>query len=605
MTALVLGSFKALMLFAAAAGISLFLKGSPARIRVVVWSTALAGSMLIPVVAPLLPSVAVPLPIDLSTTASGPILRAVDEPVPSSNTSSRGFGRTPPESQPYSPIKSGSAVQWGSILWVVWISGVVVLASRLAVGMWFMGRTVRLARPITEKSWLDDLEHLRRKVHCRRPVRLVKSDVLEIPATVGLLRPTIILPEIAETWPSERREAVLLHELVHVVRMDWPWRLVARAARAIYWFNPLVWWAVRRLDLEQELACDQEVVALGARPSSYACHLLGIARTAVRQPIPAVCGLEMARRSHLEERIMTILENKHQRRVGLTILIPAVILVAAMVPALAAMAPSDHQTSASTPELKQVLTEIKAAEARMEPHLERIEEFEFEVDDEAMAAIEEQMEPYVEKMAQIEVQMEPYLEHMEEIEREMENLEIYVEPGKLADIERQIHEQLEAVHRQLEQVHLEMEPLHQQLQAIHEQMEPFHEQMEQLHLNMEPMHAQMEVFHREMEPFHEEMEALGQRLQDALRGEVAGRLKFHLGPVTGPNAPFTESAERILDGAEVHVDDDLVTVNASSGDTRQILNDLLGPHRIGAQQNFDNAVHSAAAEMSNLEIRAD
>ncbi len=605
MTALVLGSLKALMLFAAAAGISLIFKGSPARIRVVVWSTALAGSMLIPVVAPILPAVAIPLPVGLSIPTSGPILDVVEEPVPSSITSSRGFGTKPSASHPYSTMKSGSAVQWGSLLWVVWIGGVVILVSRLAVGMWFMRRTVRLARSITEKSWLDDLEHLRRKVHCRRPVRLVKSDVLEIPATVGFLRPTIILPEIAETWPSERREAVLLHELVHVVRMDWPWRLVARAARAIYWFNPMVWWAVLRLDLEQELACDQEVVALGTRPSSYACHLLGIARTAVRQPIPAVCGLEMARRSHLEERIMTILKNKHHRRVGLTILIPAVILVAAMVPALAAMVPSDHQSTATTPELKQVLTEIRAAEARMEPHLARIEEIEIEIDDEAMAEIEAKMEPYLEKMAQIEVQMEPYLEDMEEIEREMEDLEIYVEPGKLADIERQIHEQLEAVHLQMEQVHAEMEPFHQQMEAIHEQLEPLHEHMEQLHLNMEPMHEQMEIIHREMEPFHEEMELLGQRLEDALRTDVAGRLQTHLGPVTTPNAPFTEAAARILDGADIHVDDGGVTVKTSSRETRQILEDLCGPHRVGAQQNFDNAVNSAANEISDLEIRTD
>jgi len=602
MTAIALGSVKALMLLVAAAGITALLRRLPARIRVAVWSTALVGSLLIPLVGPMLPPVDVPLPINLPITASGSTLGIAENSDRSSIAALRSVDGPRVAPRRYSTMNESPTDQWKYVLTVIWIGGVVLLTFRLVAGLWFMGRTVRFARPITERRWIDDLEHLRRKVACRRPVRLVTSDALEIPATVGLLRPTIIVPRVAETWPSERREAVLLHELVHVVRMDWPWRLVARAARAFYWFNPLTWWAVRRLDLEQELACDQEVVALGTRPSNYACHLLGIARAAVRKPIPAFCGLEMARRSHLEERIMTILENKHHRRVGLTAVLPTVILVAAMVPTIAAMAPSDHPT---TPELKQVLADINAAEARMEPHLERIEEIEIQVDEEALAAIEEKMQPYLERIEEIEIDLEPMHEHMEEIEREMENLEIYVEPGNLAEIERQIHEQLEAVHRQMEQVHIEMEPLHEQIEEIHAQMEPLHEHMEQIHIEMEPMHEQMEIIHREMAPFHEEMELLGQRLKDALRTDVAGRLQTHLGPVTTPNAPFTEAAARILDGADIHVDDGGVTVNSSSRETRQILEDLCGPHRVGAQQNFDNAVNSAANEISDLEIRAD
>ena len=46
--------------------------------------------------------------------------------------------------------------------------------------------------------------------------------------------------------------------------------LAARAACALYWFNPLLWWAVRRLEVESELACDDRVLAAGVRRSDYA-----------------------------------------------------------------------------------------------------------------------------------------------------------------------------------------------------------------------------------------------------------------------------------------------------------------------------------------------
>ena len=173
--------------------------------------------------------------------------------------------------------------------------------------------------------------------------------------------------------------AVLLHEVIHVARFDWPVRTIARIARAAYWFNPLIWWAVRRLDLEQELACDEEVLALGTGASDYACHLLGVARHAVPTPSPAIPALGMARRTHLEERIMSILKRTTHRRVGMAVLIPAAVLMAAMVPALAAVAPGQSEPRPASPELKQLMTEIQEVEVRLEPHLAKMEDFEIEM----------------------------------------------------------------------------------------------------------------------------------------------------------------------------------------------------------------------------------
>ena len=128
-------------------------------------------------------------------------------------------------------------------------------------------------------------------------------------------------------------------------------------------------------------------------------------------------------------------------------------------------------------------------------------------------------------------------------------------------------------------------------------MEPLHEQIEQLHIEMGPIHEDMEVIHREMEPFHEQMELLGRRLENALAAEVEGRLRNRLGPFTDHNAPFSEAAAKVLDGATIRLNDDRVHISCSQSETAQILEDLLGPHHIGTRQNFDSAVRSAAAEI--------
>jgi len=631
---LVLGSLKALLLVLVAAGVVLALRGRPARLHAVVWATALAGCLVIPLVAPLLPAWSLPVPASLARfvtpneTVTPSVVRMVEPRNNAEHTAILAL-----ETAAVEPIGHSHRIDWTTVFLTAWAIGAALMLARLGIGLWRMTRAVRRARKVEDHYWLAMLAGARDQVGCRRRVRLVTSSEVEIPATVGFLRPVIVLPRHAEQWVWGRRQAVMLHEMVHVARLDWPLRTVARLARAVYWFNPLMWWAVRRLDLEQELACDEEVLALGTRASSYACHLLGIARHAAPCPSPAIPALGMARRTHLEERIMSILNRSNLRRVGLVVLLPAAILMAALVPALASVVPSDPPPRPANTELKQILTEMEEAEARiephlamiesieidMEPHLEKLEQIEITIDHSRLEEIEKQMEPYLEKLEEIEIDMEPFNAQMEAMEEQLQNLEIHIEDGTLDEVQRQIHEQIEAHMELIEDIHVDMEPFLEQIEAIHVAMEdlhvemadihidlePFHFQMEQFQIEMEPFQEKMEQFHAEMEPFHEEMELLGNRLEEAITTEVAAYLRDQLGAVTSPEADFHDAAVRIIEDANINVDDGVVRVNASRGNAREILTDLYGPQRIGLQEAFDEAVERAVNGLSPLRIQAD
>jgi len=113
---------------------------------------------------------------------------------------------------------------------------------------------------------------------------LVRHAAVDGPLTWGHLRPVILLPH-HPTWTDREHALVLAHEQAHIQRADWLVHIATRIVCAVFWFQPLVWLAWRRLGAAAEAAADDLVLHTGARPSVYASLLL---RVATHQPRAAL-----------------------------------------------------------------------------------------------------------------------------------------------------------------------------------------------------------------------------------------------------------------------------------------------------------------------------
>ncbi len=203
-----------------------------------------------------------------------------------------------------------------TVLLLVWFIGVVLAFTGI---IWRLLRNdchARLAEPVHDVRWHDELDRLCARLGVRRTVRLVSSSAASVPMTCGALRPVVILPRSAPSWDAERVRVVLLHELIHVRRKDWLIEIVGQIGRAMYWFNPLMWIALREWRLVCEESCDALVVANGTRPSSYAQMLMEFAEELRRRNRAWTSSLAMARCHSLEERLMTILRPPVKTRRG-------------------------------------------------------------------------------------------------------------------------------------------------------------------------------------------------------------------------------------------------------------------------------------------------
>ena len=183
----------------------------------------------------------------------------------------------------------------------------------LALGLCKVFSLSRCAQRVDNPYIHRELEKLVQVEGITVPVVLKKSRAVYAPVSWGLFSPEIILPEHAESWDAEKTRNVLIHELSHIQRLDWLTVLIVRFTRAVYWYNPLIWLAARKLDEEAEQACDDAVILNGRCHSEYASNLLEIASharfgTLGNTVVQAIAG------SFLGSRVFSILDTSKPRQ---------------------------------------------------------------------------------------------------------------------------------------------------------------------------------------------------------------------------------------------------------------------------------------------------
>jgi beta-lactamase regulating signal transducer with metallopeptidase domain len=210
--------------------------------------------------------------------------------------------------------RTAAGLDAGQVLMAVWLLGAVAVTLWFVLGHARLARLLHRATPIDQPEWRLLLEETARQCGVTAPIRLFRSPAVASPVTWGARRPVVLLPADAESWPWERRRIVLAHELAHAARGDYPAQLIACLASALYWFHPLAWVAARRLRVESERACDDHVVIGGISGFEYAAHLLDVARQSKALRLGGMVSIGMARPSHLEGRLLAVLDERRPRQ---------------------------------------------------------------------------------------------------------------------------------------------------------------------------------------------------------------------------------------------------------------------------------------------------
>lgn len=201
-------------------------------------------------------------------------------PVPTAHTESQV---TIPDKQhemnpPVPDLSYQAPLQTFSLLDYPW-AWVLLLYALLALFMLFLvisGRMrvynwIHTGTPVIDDRTITACEILRRKIGIGRYISIVESPHAAVPMAVGLRTPVILLPEnFANSLTNTELNAVLVHELTHIRRHDATVMTLTAFIRAVLFYHPLIWVAMRQMSVFAEESCDRAVLDITEEPLVYA-----------------------------------------------------------------------------------------------------------------------------------------------------------------------------------------------------------------------------------------------------------------------------------------------------------------------------------------------
>jgi bla regulator protein BlaR1 len=312
-------------------------------VRLFTWTAVLYAALAMPLLQWILPTVPIPTPAILEFGAAQPHDSTPEHGTTSKVLPTRTAAARPPSSAgklsdasspeltrkalahneaalivatlEASPAMSSSAL-WSSVRWSTVAAGIyfgvaLLLLVRFCVGLVFGHRLMRASLELDEPRVSLRLASRAYASGLPSAPRAAESEFISVPLTVGVLRPTILLPAGWRDWDDAKLDAVVAHEVSHVARRDALTQRLSLVHRAIFWFSPLAWWLDRRLADLAEQASDEAALTCGADRKDYARTLLGFFEALQAAPGRVWWqGVAMAKADQAEKRVERILSWK-------------------------------------------------------------------------------------------------------------------------------------------------------------------------------------------------------------------------------------------------------------------------------------------------------
>lgn len=211
------------------------------------------------------------------------------------------------------------------ILVLLWMIGATFLLSYNGILYYrYKMKLMRFLVPIHQEDILEEFDQAVLKIcgdnhqhyisgymQCKNAT-LCKCAVISSPMTIGIFKPTVLLPDIAYT--RKELHYLLHHELIHIRRRDSFVKLIRLIALSLNWFNPLCYVMLKRLEYWCETSCDEIVLGKSSKSECmyYSKLLLKCADTQTKQNSTLFTHF-YGGKNNMKQRLLLILKRSKKR----------------------------------------------------------------------------------------------------------------------------------------------------------------------------------------------------------------------------------------------------------------------------------------------------
>jgi TonB family protein len=210
-------------------------------------------------------------------------------------------------------LEKFQALNGDYLVWLWFVGALSIFA------VWFVSH-INFARKL-KLTFVNDSRY---KFVLPKNLTLYQSEQAFSPMLVGLFKQKLIIPEnFNDIYSSTQQTLIIEHEICHFDRNDIYWNLIALICVALFWFHPLVWLAYFSFRRDQELSCDQTVLARKQIQSriNYSKALLVAAQNAPPLAFAQLSFKKYGDKHLMFERIKNIKTNKQATKLGLVMVV--------------------------------------------------------------------------------------------------------------------------------------------------------------------------------------------------------------------------------------------------------------------------------------------
>ncbi|MBN2212736.1 MAG: pentapeptide repeat-containing protein [Bacteroidales bacterium] len=194
----------------------------------------------------------------------------------------------------------------------IWMLGMLVFALKFLGGLAYTQRLKHYRILPVSDEWQQVFDRLAKMLNLKKAVRILQSTLVTVPMVVGYFKPVVLIPVSAFTGLSPKQlEAVILHELAHIVRKDYIINILQSVVEIIFFYHPAVWWMSKMVRQEREHCCDDIAIEKSGDSVSFAKALANIQEQIfIRENIALALGRDS---NHLFKRIKRLLNQPNMK----------------------------------------------------------------------------------------------------------------------------------------------------------------------------------------------------------------------------------------------------------------------------------------------------